>query len=496
MKLPVTRNIALAVVGLSSLSRPGLADPPPEPPPLIEIYGTILPFLEVSHTTGATAPGTTGASQVAPAAYTGANARVRNRMDMGTSNLGFRGGVELVHDLSVIWQIESGVQTDGSPGANTIASRNSQIGLTGSWGTAFFGQWDTPYKWSTVTLVNPIRGGFVPDYNGLLDGPGFGVSSVATQPTRANTAADAAFDRRQGNSLQYWSPTVGGLSARLLYSITEGRTTATATAPSIKPSIFGASLAFEQGPFKLRDALEVHYDYFGMSQLGGSPGDSVTNRSSTDLGNKVMAMYTHAASGFDTRVLGVFEYLQYKNKDSAPTAINQFSRSAVYGLVEQSLGKHHLWVAYGQAYQGSCQRVDGSDCTTKGLGATDSVLGYLYRISKSTDFFAVAYRIDNEASATYSTFPTLAPPTAPGATVEGFGIGMVYTFAAKISAPPKTAPAPEPASPPAPATPTPAPTTEPGPVPPPGAVAPDVPAPGPAPGAPTPEPAPAPPPHG
>lgn len=502
MKLPVSLHLALALAGSSALSPVAAAQPAPEAPPLIEIYGTIVPILEYGHTTGATAaigataagaitPGTNGASQVGAMAYTGVNQPARFRMDMGTSNLGFRGGVELMPELSVIWQIESGVQTDGTTVANTIASRNSNIGITGpTWGTLFFGSWDTPYTWSTISTVNPLRAGYIPDYNGILDNPGFGVSSVTTQTGRVAAAPDAAFNRRQGNSIQYWSPVVSGLSARLMYSIDEGRTPTTAMAPSIKPAVFGASLAFDWGPLKLREAFEAHFDYFGMSQLGGS-AVSTANTGSTDWGNKLTAVYTNPARGFDTRVVGVFEFLQYKNKDSTMGAIDQFSRPALYGLVDQTLlGKHHIWVALGESFEGSCERVGGAACTTTGLSAINEEVGYLYRASKSTDFFAVYYRIANDTSAQYSTFPPLGGPAAPGVTVEAFGVGMLYTFSATLAGktpsatrppPPPPVPVPTPASTPGPEQTPSNPSPEPGQAPPPSpAPAPD-PAPNPAP---------------
>ncbi len=450
---------ALVTVAWGLLLRLAAAQPAPDAPaPLIEIYGTLLPFLEYSRSTGATAasslvPDTTGASQVAAMAYSGVNQPARFRMDSGTSNLGFRGGVELSPYLSVVWQVESGVQLDGAPVANTIASRNSQLGVTGPWGTLFFGQWDTPYKWSTVTSVNPIRGGFLPDYNSVVNTPGFGVASVTTQFSRANGAPDAAFDRRQGNTVQYWTPTISGLSARLAYSANEGRTASTTTmmgtTPSIQPSLFGASLSFDRGPIKLRDAFELHHDYFGMSQLGGSAAATSSNTSSTDWGNKIMAMYTSPLPGFETRVVGVFDYLSYKNKDSNAGAIDEYARATIYGLVEQTLlGKHHVWVGFGKGFKGSCSRVGGAACSTTGLGVIDTAVGYLYRASKSTDFFAVAYRIGNDESATYSTSPALGGATAPGVAVQAFGVGMLYTFSATLAGKAPAAPPPPPPPPP------------------------------------------------
>src|SRR3954463_3662714 len=163
MKLPISLRVVVAVAGSWWWTQPGFAQspappgppPPPDAPaPLIEIYGTLVPYLEYAAATGSTAPGHMGgASQVGAAAYTGLDVRARPVLDTGTSNIGFRGGIELTDDLAVTWQVESGLQFDGTPAANTIASRNSNIGLTGSWGTAFVGSWDTPYKWAAVTSV-------------------------------------------------------------------------------------------------------------------------------------------------------------------------------------------------------------------------------------------------------------------------------------------------------------------------------------------------------
>lgn len=479
MKLPVSLPVALALVGASLFPRLVAAQPAPEEPiPLIEIYGTLVPFLEYGHTTGATTagmytPNMTGASQVPAAAYTGANLSSRGIMDPSTSNIGFRGGVEVMPNLSVVWQVESAIPVDGTGPANTWASRNSNIGVTGNWGTLFYGTWDTPYAWVTRTTVNPIRSGNLSDYNGIIDNPGFGVASVTTQSTRANTSADAAFERRQGNSVQYWTPTISGVSARLMYSVNEGRAAGPALAPTISPIVAGGGIAFDIGPVKLRNAFEIHYDYFGMSFQGGSMPATATNRSSTDWGDKTVVQVASSVPGFATRVVGVAEYLSYKNKDNAaPNAANpsmnanvEHARWAFYGLLDQTLfGKHHIWVGGGKAMEGTCSKIGGAPCITTGLSAIDTVVGYIYRASKSTDFWAAAYRINNDFAASYSTSPALGAAPAPGANVEAIGLGILYTFSAKIIGPPtKPKPAPEPP----PTTPTPAPTTEPGPVPPP-----------------------------
>jgi hypothetical protein len=123
-----------------------------------------------------------------------------------------------------------------------------------------------------------------------------------------------------------------------------------------------------------------------------------------------------------------------------PRAVDQHDRAAYYGLIDQTLlGTHHVWAAFGQAFAGTCGVAGGGGCSTRGLGASMAVLGYLHRFSRSTDVFAAAYRITNDASASYSTFPPLGGPAAPGADVEGIGVGMLYQFSVTLVSAPRPA---------------------------------------------------------
>ena len=160
----------------------------------------------------------------------------------------------------------------------------------GGFGTIFFGNWDTPYKWTTIAVA-PLRGLNPFDYDNLMENPGFNVPGTTTQSGRVGGKADAAFSRRQGNSVQYWTPNWSGFAARFGYSANEGKTTIPGGA-TVSPDIWSASLAYEQGPLVVRYAYEQHNDYFGMAQLGGSAGGTATNSSSKDKANKLMGSYT------------------------------------------------------------------------------------------------------------------------------------------------------------------------------------------------------------
>ncbi len=65
----------------------------------VEVYGTLVPHLEYMETEGATPLGERGgATQVPDAAFTAINEPPRFRLTQGTSNLGFRGTVDLAGD--------------------------------------------------------------------------------------------------------------------------------------------------------------------------------------------------------------------------------------------------------------------------------------------------------------------------------------------------------------------------------------------------------------
>jgi predicted porin len=393
----------------------------------VQIYGTFNPMVDNIKTSGATAPGlspaTGGATLVTAATYTGdlGNLPSRNRMTSGTSNIGFKGSYKVSDDLKVIWQIESAVSPDGDP-PNAWTSRNSCLGLEGSWGTVFYGNWDTPYKYP-ILFVGALRG-LNPFDNALTANPGFNVPGTTTQNGRVNTAADAAFNRRQGNSVQYWTPNLNGFSGRVAYSVNEGKTTATTTVPSTSPTLWSALLSYKAGAFNISYGHEQHNDYFGLAQLGGSAGATATNASSKDMGNELVASYAFSTG---TKISAIAEKLSYDTDDTVVGRVNHYERTAFYLLVQQRWAAHQLFGSYGKAKEGSVTVVGGGPATANGLGGAQWSAGYSYGLSKTADLYAAVYGMNNDRSATYALFPPVGK-VAPGASTKGFGLGILYTF--------------------------------------------------------------------
>src|SRR4029079_16260949 len=154
-----------------------------------------------------------------------------------------------------------------------FATRHTNVGLSGSWGTAFAGQWDTPYK-VLSGAVDPMYFTGIAYSGAIIGTPGFGVGPVtngnitlkAAGTTLANPV-NASFERRQGNSFQYWSPEYKGLTGRLMYSAGEGRASDSPALTQMKPVIWGLNLAYESGPLYLGSVFERQKDSFGLSAI-------------------------------------------------------------------------------------------------------------------------------------------------------------------------------------------------------------------------------------
>lgn len=175
-------------------------------------------------------------------------------MTAGTSHFGFRGSYAIDPEFKVIAQFETALAIDGNPNpwAADVPNRNTYAGLSGdTWGAVVFGILDTPCKWMPLTTLNPIKAGYVADYMPVIGTPGFGATAVnATQGPQSNQQSNAAFHRRESNSIQYWSPKpladLTGLTVHLAYMTNEYRASGQeGLSPSTNPYLVSGAVAWE-----------------------------------------------------------------------------------------------------------------------------------------------------------------------------------------------------------------------------------------------------------
>jgi predicted porin len=352
----------------------------------------------------------------------------RNRVQSNSSNIGFRGTEDLGNGLKAIFQVESSIVLEN--GGGNLGGRNSHLGLSGPWGTVFYGLWDSPYKYVTLRQDVWYATGIASN-NFVVGTPGFGVAT-ATQsaPGAPGTAANASFDRRQGDSVQYWSPSWNGLSFRLMYSANEAKS-AEDVDPELDPFTYGGAIIYENGPLYIHATAERHEDYFGLASLFGAAvaGPSAVNDASDDTGYKAGIGYTFG----NTTLNLVYERLDYE-VDTA--VIDDFDRDAAYIGLLHKIGAWTVRASYAHAFEADFDATgifddDDTDADFYTAGAS-------YSFSKRTDIYALFVLVDNGDNATYNlglthqlgAFSPAAPAASVGfgAELRGVALGIRHAF--------------------------------------------------------------------
>lgn len=312
------------------------------------------------------------------------------RLSNYRSVLGFRGAEDLGGGLQAVWQLEGALSLDTGAGPS-FTNRDSRVGLSGPWGTAFMGVWALPYTLST-SAFDP----FYPTTAGYMSIMGNGSASITDHV--ANTSA---FDRRQTSQVQYWSPSLGGFTARVAYGPNEG----TVTASGGRPWLASGDITYQQGDLLVTLAAEHHNAY--------------QTRGTSDSAAKLGLAYQWGPA----RLSAVVEKLRYG------TASGQLSRTAWYTSATYRIGAGMLKAAYGRAGDGRGPSSDlvGSVRAGAGTGASQYTLGYDHALSKRTTLLAFFSRIDNRRAAAYD-FAINDVGASAGSGINLVALGLRHTF--------------------------------------------------------------------
>ena len=324
-----------------------------------------------------------------------------NKVYSNSSRLGFKGSEDLGDGLSAVYQLELGVNMDGTTqktvesissattntttgvttiktkdaNVNTLGLRNTYVGLKhNSFGTVLLGTHDTPYKISTLQF-DPF-GDSMGDYNAII----------------GNVNGDANFDLRPKDVIAYASPTWGGVQVSAAV-VQTGQETNNGT--DSNSNAYSASALYNAGPLAVALAYEIHKN--GVNAWDG--GSAASPGGTTVTGAKLGAGYTFGG----TKVGLVYESLK-SDKVNSP-----FSRNAMYFSATQTIGKEKIKLAFGKAD-------DGEDPATK-TGATMMAVGVDHAFSKRTSVYALYAATKNDKDATYG----LGQSGAGGAYVPGKG---------------------------------------------------------------------------
>lgn len=309
-----------------------------------------------------------------------------SRVKSDGSRLGFQGNEDLGNGLQAIWQLETQVNITADAGsAGTTAApfmnmRNANLGMKGNFGTAFFGNWDSPFKQTR----NKVEGGIMKTENA-----GFGTASSILG---TNGAGASAFHGRMKQTVHYYSPNMSGFDVKFGYGFDNQATTTT------DKTTWSASATYDQGPF---------YGALGYQKFNDVAGAGLDDRAT-----RLIGAYKYGAGSVGLE----YERLSDNNGAAGDTTRNAWALSGNY-------------VAGASNFAGSYIRA-GDRTNAPSTGARQFTLRYGYAFSKRTEVFGLYSNLSNDTSGTYNFtgLDSITIPGAAGSKLTGLGVGIAHAF--------------------------------------------------------------------
>jgi predicted porin len=381
----------------------------------VQLYGKLYPYLLWEKGQGATAAGTPVSTL--SATPTGVNNVDIHGMKAGNSRFGLRGEEGLGGGMKAIFQAEAQLNVDDGSGGSSAGAlafnRNTFVGLEGPFGLVKLGNHDTIFKeyGDTIGLLGLSSGTFMSTSN-VLRKTGFGTSSASS------------FHLRRANSVIYETPEIGGFTGGLQWSTNEADQNAI---PKRNPRVVSAGVKWDNGPFYVALAHEIHWDLFGGSANAPS---AIRNNGATDPTRSKDKATEFVIEWRPTKQHKFeFDAIRKEYKEGA-TAAGRFQsyRNMAYLLAMENRwsDKWRTAAHYVVSRAGECTRV-AAVCNTDGLDGKQFTVGVAYYLSKRTQLWASASKLWNGKSARYNNNEFDASP-APGEDLKHYAIGISHSF--------------------------------------------------------------------
>jgi len=376
----------------------------------VQIFGTM--YLEYAY-----------AKQGAIAGPSGGDLVNVDIMQTPGSEIGIKGEEALGGGTSAWFQCTSTADIRGSS-QNGFCSRNSAIGMKGSWGNAYAGNWDMPMK-RTAGASRIVSDTGIWGVGRML----YGDSS-----TFNGNATAFSFSRRQNNSLFYDSPNFGGFQGFVGISSTSTSINQTANSSGSKPRVWSVAGTYTNGPLYVTLAYEQHKNFGANNNINGGLGYNGDDH----------AYHAGIAYQFGPVKVGLM-YVK-RNYDmsangSTDLDVDTWNLAGEWNIA----GPHSLRGGYTKANDtgGSAGgttalnppitfgAAGGNLVANGGAGSTGGWIGqvqYVYNASKRTEYTVGYVYLSNDSNARYSLGGLSAGTIKPGETQQAFAVSMKTTF--------------------------------------------------------------------
>ena len=201
--------------------------------------------------------------------------------------------------MTAFFLCSTSMDVTGGTAANMCA-RNSYIGLKGGFGSVNFGNYDTPAKRMTAMFdpfpISAAMGQGAHMWNETASNTGNATTVGDTSKlVSISDAKTASFSRRQANLITYDMNSMNGFDAAVAYSATNETSASTYAAQVLKPRMWSAMAAYNNGPLSLGIAYENHHNY----NPGFGNGNTASGAPTSGDARGVVTGYT---GGDDTMV--------------------------------------------------------------------------------------------------------------------------------------------------------------------------------------------------
>jgi len=306
-----------------------------------------------------------------------------------SSRLGFKGKHDTKKGVAVVWQLESEIRPDSSNETDkketiAIASRNSYVGLKGSFGTVVFGHHDTPYK--TVGSKWGIFGDSVGERRAIL-------GASATDNNKLN--------QRGKNAVLYMNK-FGNVEFQAMYAA-DALDSSTGAVDNNDNDMTSVAIMYKEGPLSLAVAQE---SWSNLTVNSSDPASEID-------GLRVSASYKFA----DAKVGAIYE-----TTDGTAGVSDQWTRDVMGFNAAYKVDSTTYKLQYLQAddYEGQADS-----------GATKTSVGVFNKLDKQTEVYLAYAVTDNDINAKFQAVDGGhgdEVKTVNGGSPSSLSAGLVYKF--------------------------------------------------------------------
>lgn len=301
-----------------------------------------------------------------------------------SSRIGVKGSEDLGNGMKVGYLIEWGIAMDGT--ANDMRQRNRAITLSGDWGTALVGKWDTPFK--SLGRKVDLFGDSIGDFRNLHEQ-----------------------EFRLDNVIAYVTPNMSGFSATIAYSFDHSEvgfvTDDGYPGESTDNSAYSFNAIYNNGPIM----VGVGYTNASLNDVTSAPAGVEDSMSawrvagSYEMGDfKVLAGYT--------------DYTDNMFVDGADPSVWTLGGS-------YKMGNNTIKLQYADRDESDSNMDDEADMW---------VIGLDHALSKRTNVYVTYASVDNDTNSARTPWrAAMSSPNSNGLGVadedaDSFAVGIIHKF--------------------------------------------------------------------